>query len=66
MVGSGGTSHQVHCIEHPMKVRKLICAAIGKLKPEATKIPDAPVVPETQEMPEVTATADNQTNQDNA
>ena len=28
MVGSGGTSHQVHCIEHPMKVRKIICASI--------------------------------------
>ena len=30
MVGSGGTSHQVHCIEHPMTVRKIICAAIKK------------------------------------
>ena len=30
LVGSGGTSHQVHCIEHPMKVRKIICAAIKK------------------------------------
>ena len=28
MVGSGGTSHQVHCIEHPMKVRKIIVASI--------------------------------------
>ena len=28
MVGSGGTSHQVHCIEHPMKVRKMIVASI--------------------------------------
>ena len=30
MVGSGGTSHQVHCIEQPMKVRKVICASIKK------------------------------------
>ena len=28
MVGSGGTSHQVHCIEHPMEVRKIIVASI--------------------------------------
>lgn len=38
MVGSGGTSHQVHCIEHPMKVRKIIVASIKK-KPEASPIP---------------------------
>ena len=36
MVGSGGTSHQVHCIENPMKVRKTIVASI-KNKPEASK-----------------------------
>ena len=33
MVGSGGTSHQVHCIEEPMKVRKVICASIKKPMP---------------------------------
>ena len=33
MVGSGGTSHQVHCIEQPMKVRKVICASIKKPMP---------------------------------
>ena len=33
MVGSGGTSHQVHCIEHPMKVRKIIVASIKKASP---------------------------------
>lgn len=33
MVGSGGTSHQVHCIEQPMKVRKIICASIKKPQP---------------------------------
>ncbi|MCR5851569.1 MAG: PH domain-containing protein [Bacteroidaceae bacterium] len=38
MVGSGGTSHQVHCIEQPMKVRKIICASI-KEKPEASPVP---------------------------
>lgn len=30
LVGSGGTSHQVHCIKEPMKVRKIICATIKK------------------------------------
>ena len=38
MVGSGGTSHQVHCIEQPMKVRKIIVASIKK-KPEASPVP---------------------------
>ncbi|MBQ7462341.1 MAG: PH domain-containing protein [Bacteroidaceae bacterium] len=38
MVGSGGTSHQVHCIEHPMTVRKVVVASI-KNKPEASPIP---------------------------
>ena len=33
MVGSGGTSHQVHCIEQPMKVRTVICASIKKPMP---------------------------------
>ena len=33
LVGSGGTSHQVHCIKEPMKVRKIICASI-KNKPQ--------------------------------
>jgi len=30
LVGSGGTSHQIHCIEHPMEVRKTIVSAINK------------------------------------
>ena len=34
MVGSGGTSHQVHCIEQPMKVRKIIVASIKKASNE--------------------------------
>ena len=29
LVGSGGTSHQVHCIEHPMHVRKMVLSAIN-------------------------------------
>ena len=38
LVGSGGTSHQVHCVEQPMKVRNIICVSIKK-KPEASPIP---------------------------
>ena len=34
MVGSGGTSHQVHCIEQPMKVRKIIVASIKTASPQ--------------------------------
>lgn len=33
LVGSGGTSHQVHCIEQPMKVRKVVCATIKGSQP---------------------------------
>lgn len=33
LVGSGGTSHQVHCIEQPMKVRKIIVTSIKKPMP---------------------------------
>ena len=44
MVGSGGTSHQVHCIEQPMKVRKIICAAIKKPVPNQN-------TPSTQNTP---------------
>ncbi len=29
LVGSGGTSHRVHCIEQPMKIRKTIVSAIN-------------------------------------
>ena len=47
LVGSGGTSHQVHCVKHPMKVRNLICASI-KNKPQSTPTtPDAPTTPIT-------------------
>ncbi|MCD7720667.1 MAG: PH domain-containing protein [Prevotellaceae bacterium] len=30
LVGSGGTSHSIHCIESPMEVRQAIVAAINK------------------------------------
>ena len=33
LVGSGGTSHQVHCIKQPMQVRKVIVASIKKPQP---------------------------------
>ena len=50
MVGSGGTSHQVHCIEYPMKVRKIICASI-KNKPKENQnnqsVPNTPNIPNT-------------------
>ena len=40
MVGSGGTSHQVHCIEHPMEVRKIIVASIKKApSPNPSPVP---------------------------
>lgn len=32
LVGSGGTSHKIHCVEHPMEVRKTIVAAINRQK----------------------------------
>lgn len=32
LVGSGGTCHRIHCIEHPMEVRKTIVAAINRYK----------------------------------
>lgn len=48
LVGSGGTSHQVHCVKHPMKVRNLICASI-KNKPQST--PTTPSTPTTQITP---------------
>lgn len=34
LVGSGGTSHQVHFIERPMEVRKIIVGAINKPRTE--------------------------------
>lgn len=32
LVGSGGTSHKIHAIEHPMEVRKTIVSAINRQK----------------------------------
>lgn len=30
LVGSGGTSHSIHSVEHPMQVRKTIVSMVGK------------------------------------
>lgn len=56
LVGSGGTSHQVHRIEHPMTVRKMILSAInerlGSIKtptPTPTETPTS--APSTTEEP---------------
>lgn len=35
LVGSGGTSHKIHAIEHPMEVRKTIVAAINRQKKDS-------------------------------
>lgn len=35
LVGSGGTCHNIHCIEHPMEVRKTIVAAINRQKKDS-------------------------------
>jgi len=46
LVGSGGTSHQVHRIEHPMTVRKMILGAINarlsSINPPHTTPPTTP------------------------
>lgn len=47
LVGSGGTSHQVHCIEHPMKVRKVIVASIKKPQNNQS-VPNTPTIQNTQ------------------
>lgn len=48
MVGSGGTSHQVHCIEYPMKVRKIICASIKNKPQENQNNQSVQNIPNTQ------------------
>ena len=57
MVGSGGTSHQVHCIENPMKVRKIIVASIKKPQTSPTGQtsqtgPTSPIKPQNNETAE--------------
>lgn len=47
LVGSGGTSHQVHCIEQPMKVRKIVVASIKK-----PQQPQQPQQPQSQPLSE--------------
>jgi uncharacterized membrane protein YdbT with pleckstrin-like domain len=39
LVGSGGTSHQVHCIEHPMQVRKMVLSAINTCAVKSVQTP---------------------------
>ena len=51
LVGSGGTSHQVHCVEHPMKIRNLICASIKKPLNNQT-VQDIPANQDIQNNPE--------------
>ena len=48
MVGSGGTSHQVHCVAQPMKVRNLICASIKKKAEDNQSAPSVQNTPITQ------------------
>lgn len=57
MVGSGGTSHQVHCIEQPMKVRKIICASIKKPVPnqQANPSPQINQIPQNTQNNETTS-----------
>lgn len=49
LVGSGGTSHHVHCIEHPMKVRKMVlstinaCSVKQAMNPTPTPTAEEPV-----------------------
>ena len=56
LVGSGGTSHQVHCIEHPMKVRKIIVASI---KNKAQNNQSNQSVLNTQNVPNTQNTQNN-------
>ena len=48
LVGSGGTSHQVHCVKQPMKVRNLICASIKNKPQNNQSTPSVPSTPITQ------------------
>ena len=52
LVGSGGTSHQVHCIEHPMQVRKMVLSAINAC---AVKSAQTPAPTPSPEEPAATA-----------
>lgn len=60
LVGSGGTSHQVHCIEHPMQIRKMVLSAINActvksvLSPTPTPQPEEPASTPAPEPPVTT------------
>lgn len=62
LVGSGGTSHQVHCIEHPMTVRKMVVSAINSCTVKSvltpTPTPSPSPSPSTEEP--VSAPSENQ------
>lgn len=47
LVGSGGTSHKVHCVEHPMALRKIVVSTINKRNEE--KKQEAAVTPAAAE-----------------
>ncbi len=47
LVGSGGTNHALHCIEHPMQVRRTIVSAINKQGNKEDE--HRPSVPQIQE-----------------
>ena len=47
LVGSGGTNHAIHCIQHPMQVRRTIVSAINKQgnKEDRPPVTERPVAP---------------------
>ena len=55
LVGSGGTSHQVHCIEHPMQVRKMVLSAINAST--VNSVLSSTPTPASVPQPEATAQA---------
>jgi uncharacterized membrane protein YdbT with pleckstrin-like domain len=61
LVGSGGTSHQVHCIEHPMQVRKMVLSAISAstIKSVSSSSPTPQVeTPVSEPAPQAPSTTD--------
>jgi len=55
LVGSGGTSHQVHCIERPMQVRKMVLSAINAST--VNSVLSSTPTPASVPQPEATAQA---------
>ena len=52
LVGSGGTSHRVHCMEHPMEVRRTIVSAINNPKAQQAEQPVVTPTPAPQPAPQ--------------